>query len=464
MCEYLESFKLDSVDDTTLLALINSAAIFVKRAEVFLSKKESSPSPPLPSGALYHVGFLEESLLNDLKHSLPRLKYMPTGVRQPGVCLFGEHTYVYNKATAKLKPTPFKEGSSITRTLEVVNKKLKTNFNSVLVNKYHNKNTSLNWHRDDEPEIDQSEAIASLSIGAERKFIIADSPEDGDRGYFSSTQMAENSVFIMEAGFQEKHVHKVDSGQLEAERGVRYSLTFRKLLPDKKRQKPQPAFKSSPIETKPHPTNDGFSGDTLEEKTHHKCFESIVIGSSLTRGLDKERLSKPGKCFEVICHPGAKVRTIIKSFEDIIKSGTICRECIQNVFLICGGNDVENIRNEAGLDDLICSFNNLICIISDHFLNAMINVVSLIPRRLKDDHHLSRISSVNESLIYECAMFDNCKYIDIFSNFLKYKKRFYTNYEVHLNENLYVNDKLHFSKKGYSVLAKVIMGVTYNPY
>ena len=92
MCEYLESFKLDSVDDTTLLALINSAAIFVKRAEVFLSKKESSPSPPLPSGALYHVGFLEEALLKDLKHSLPRLKYMSTGVRQPSVCLFGDHT------------------------------------------------------------------------------------------------------------------------------------------------------------------------------------------------------------------------------------------------------------------------------------------------------------------------------------------------------------------------------------
>ena len=70
----------------------------------------------------------------------------------------------------------------------------------------------------------------------------------------------------------------------------------------------------------------------------------------------------------------------------------------------------------------------------------------------------------NENLIFECAMFDNCRYIDIFSHFLKYKKHFYTNCEVHLNENLYVNDKLHFSKKGYSVLAKVIMGVTYNPY
>ena len=173
MCEYLDNFNFDSFDDVALSAVIKSAATFMKRAEDLLSRKVTSPQ--LPPGATYHGEFLEEALVKDLKQVLPRLKYMSTGVRQPGVRLFGEYSYVYNKATAKLRPTPFGKGSCITRTLEVVNKKLKTNFNSVLVNKYHNKNASLNWHKDDEPEVDQTEAIATLSIGAERKFLIADS-------------------------------------------------------------------------------------------------------------------------------------------------------------------------------------------------------------------------------------------------------------------------------------------------
>ena len=466
MSEYLDTLNLDSVDNATLLTLVNSAKAFINRTEAFLSKNDAAPS--LPTGAVYHDQFLENALLKDLVRSLSKLKYLPTGVRQPSVCLFGEHSYVYSKATTKLKPNPLKAGTTITRALEVVNRKLDARFNSVLINKYHNKNTALNWHQDDEPEIDKTEAIAALSIGAQRKLLIADSPEDGNRGNFSSVQLTENSLFVMEAGFQANHYHKVDRGEMASERGVRYSLTFRRLLPVNKTQPTQhrqPVFKSNDSETLPQQTRNYDPGATMDTKRRHpECYKSIVIGSSLTKGLDNARLSKPGKCFKVICHPGAKVRTIINKFEDIIRDGTICPECIQDIFLVCGGNDVENIRSNFGLDSLLCSYNELISIISDHFLNAIIKVISLIPRRLRDENHLNRILSVNEHLIYVCAMYDNCVYTDIFSHFLKYKRRYYANYEFCLNEALYEADELHFSAKGNSVLAKVIMGVAYNPY
>ena len=460
MCDILDNFDLTSLDDTTLSAVITSAANLMKRAEALQRKKKSTPPPPLSHqvqpGADYTENVLEPGLLENLKKDLAQLDYLSTGVNQPGVCLFGEHCYVYSKVTTKLKPIPFDEAPSIAKTLEVINKNMGKHFNSVLVNRYCNKNSKLGWHRDDEPEIDQTEAIASLSIGAQRRLLIADSRDDADRGICSSiTQLAENSVFIMGAGFQDVHLHKVACGRKnKAERGVRYSLTFRRLLPD-------------PVNPLPKPTTADEAPPLLSVTTavkdngHHNCYQAIVIGSSLTKGLDEALLSKRGKCFKVICHPGAHVKTIINSFEKIIRDKTLCCNCVQDIFVVCGGNDIQN-GSMKSLYGIMDSITTLLCIISDNFLNAMINMFSLIPRRVNDAQHLERIFLYNKDIMLECQMYDNCRFIDIFTNFLVHKKALYGS--IHLNDKLYRNDMIHFSNTGNSVLAKVIIGVTYNPY
>ena len=43
-------------------------------------------------------------------------------------------------------------------------------FNSCLANLYHNRNEGIGWHSDDEKSIEKNSTIASLSLGAERKF------------------------------------------------------------------------------------------------------------------------------------------------------------------------------------------------------------------------------------------------------------------------------------------------------
>ena len=43
-------------------------------------------------------------------------------------------------------------------------------FNSVLLNLYRNGRDSMGWHADDEPELGPAPAIASLSLGATRRF------------------------------------------------------------------------------------------------------------------------------------------------------------------------------------------------------------------------------------------------------------------------------------------------------
>ena len=43
-------------------------------------------------------------------------------------------------------------------------------FNSVLVNRYENEKDSVGWHADNEPQMSHEHPIASLSLGATRRF------------------------------------------------------------------------------------------------------------------------------------------------------------------------------------------------------------------------------------------------------------------------------------------------------
>ena len=71
--------------------------------------------------------------------------------------------------------------------------------------------------------------------------------------------------------------------------------------------------------------------------------------------------------------------------------------------------------------------------------------------------------NVNQGLSRLCNARSGCKFIDIFTYFLKDKKKCIRENMLILNEKLYGKDNLHFSYIGNSILGKVIIGVTYNP-
>ncbi len=55
--------------------------------------------------------------------------------------------------------------------LREINLFCKVKFNGCLINCYRNGNDRMGWHSDDEPEIDESKPIASLSLGAKRDIL-----------------------------------------------------------------------------------------------------------------------------------------------------------------------------------------------------------------------------------------------------------------------------------------------------
>lgn len=77
-----------------------------------------------------------------------------------------EYSYTYSNTT--------KQALAWTKELSELRKMVKeltgSNFNSCLLNLYHNGDEGMAWHSDDEKLLGKNTVIASLSFGAERKF------------------------------------------------------------------------------------------------------------------------------------------------------------------------------------------------------------------------------------------------------------------------------------------------------
>ncbi len=82
---------------------------------------------------------------------------------------YGEEAfdYTYSKTTKKALPWTKELLEIKTKTEQKTGEK----YNSCLLNLYHNGDEGMGWHSDAEKELKKDGAIASLSFGAERKFL-----------------------------------------------------------------------------------------------------------------------------------------------------------------------------------------------------------------------------------------------------------------------------------------------------
>jgi alkylated DNA repair dioxygenase AlkB len=97
-------------------------------------------------------------------------------------------------------------------------------YNSVLLNRYLNEDDSVSWHSDDEPEMDPTHPIASLSLGAPRVFRVRLS---GTKDDAQSYLLASGSLLVMPPGFQQVYEHCVPKSKTAC--GTRINLTFRRM-------------------------------------------------------------------------------------------------------------------------------------------------------------------------------------------------------------------------------------------
>jgi alkylated DNA repair dioxygenase AlkB len=95
-------------------------------------------------------------------------------------------------------------------------------FNSVLLNLYRDGRDGMGWHADDEPELGRDPVIASVSLGAPRRFCFR---HRRDRSQKLDLMLSHGSLLLMSGATQHHWVHAVPKTSLPA--GCRLNLTFR---------------------------------------------------------------------------------------------------------------------------------------------------------------------------------------------------------------------------------------------
>lgn len=96
-------------------------------------------------------------------------------------------------------------------------------FEACFCNGYNDEHDSLNWHADDSDVIDHDRPILVFSFGAEREIWYK-----GHDGEVFKQRLESGSLFVMPAGMQRTHVHRIPKHSAVC--GPRVSLTFRGLV------------------------------------------------------------------------------------------------------------------------------------------------------------------------------------------------------------------------------------------
>ncbi len=102
--------------------------------------------------------------------------------------------------------------------------RLGCDFNAVLCNAYRDGQDAMGWHADDEPELGPEPVIASLSLGATRRFRIR--PRRG--GESVGLELESGSLLLMDGRSQADYCHAL----VRTRRPVRprINLTFRQVM------------------------------------------------------------------------------------------------------------------------------------------------------------------------------------------------------------------------------------------
>nr|WP_283256113.1 alpha-ketoglutarate-dependent dioxygenase AlkB [Dyella humicola] len=164
-------------------------------------------------------------LLATIAWEIHRIRIYGREVESPRLsCWIGDPdaTYVYSRT--RFEPHPWTPALTALRAR--VEEACATRFNSVLANLYRNGQDSMGWHSDNEPELGAQPVIASLSLGAERRFRLRAKRGEGKR-QVHVVELGHGSLLRMAGDTQHLYVH--DLPKTTSAVGPRINLTFRQV-------------------------------------------------------------------------------------------------------------------------------------------------------------------------------------------------------------------------------------------
>ena len=139
------------------------------------------------------------------------------------VAWYGDSPFEYGYSNTAKKALPWTQDLLSLKT--AVENKIGEGFNSCLLNLYHNGGEGMAWHSDAEKVLKKNGAIASVSLGAERKFCF----KHKKTKEALSLVLEHGSLLLMSGTTQTFWQHRLPPTKLV--NAPRINLTFRNIVP-----------------------------------------------------------------------------------------------------------------------------------------------------------------------------------------------------------------------------------------
>lgn len=165
---------------------------------------------------------LERALVHEMSWEQREVELIGKRMLQPRLIAWaGALPYRYSGQT--LEPRAFPPALAALR--DIVSGHCLVPFNHALVNRYRDGNDSMGLHADAEPELGPDPVIASLSLGASRRFVIRHKKQREDR---RDLELCHGSLLVMGGTMQHHYRHGLPRTARAV--GQRVNVTFRRLL------------------------------------------------------------------------------------------------------------------------------------------------------------------------------------------------------------------------------------------
>ncbi len=163
-------------------------------------------------------------LMAEIDFEQHRLRLFGRSVDAPRLsCWIGDPHAVYGYSGTRFAPHPW------TPALEWLRGRVEAacgaRFDSVLANLYRDGNDAMGWHSDDEPELGAQPVIASISLGASRRFRLRS--RDAQRRTLDM-ELPHGSLLRMAGDTQRNYRHALPRSRRVHD--ARLNLTFRRII------------------------------------------------------------------------------------------------------------------------------------------------------------------------------------------------------------------------------------------
>ena len=166
---------------------------------------------------------LFDTLLTGVPWETHRIRIFGREVDSPRrSCWIGDAAAVYTYSRTLFVPKPWTP--ALTALRAKIEAACGATFDSVLANLYRDGRDSMGWHSDDEPELGPAPVIASVSLGAVRRFLLK---HRRDPVQATALELPHGSLLVMAGATQRNYRHALPRSSRISQ--PRINLTFRRV-------------------------------------------------------------------------------------------------------------------------------------------------------------------------------------------------------------------------------------------